>query len=188
MYFWTIGVSLIFILYNETTNIVLSCTVKLVYKRLTHTLIFTDKDDWWVDIFLIIYTCKGERLVKSMAPLFAGAVVEPCLLHGDLWSGNISSDKNGDPVILDPACYCEILFAVYGLFFRMLDWIFFVYGVIDGHNEAEFGMSWCAGFGGSFYDAYFEVPYLRLDTTFIRCFKTNYPSDECGDVCVSGDA
>ncbi|KAL0464733.1 UNVERIFIED_CONTAM: Protein-ribulosamine 3-kinase, chloroplastic [Sesamum latifolium] len=75
---------------------------------------------------------KGQRLVKNMAPLFDGAVIEPCLLHGDLWSGNISSDKNGDPVILDPACYY-------------------------GHNEAEFGMSWCAGFGGSFYNAYFEV-------------------------------
>lgn len=28
---------------------------------------------------------------------------------------------------------------------------------VDGHNEAEFGMSWCAGFGGSFYNSYFEV-------------------------------
>ncbi|KAI3441836.1 Protein-ribulosamine 3-kinase [Psidium guajava] len=75
---------------------------------------------------------KGRRLVKSMGPLFEGVVIEPCLLHGDLWSGNISSDKNGEPVILDPACYY-------------------------GHNEAEFGMSWCAGFAGAFYDAYFEV-------------------------------
>ncbi|XP_051122656.1 protein-ribulosamine 3-kinase, chloroplastic isoform X2 [Andrographis paniculata] len=75
---------------------------------------------------------KGQRLVKNMAPLFDGAVMEPCLLHGDLWSGNITYDKNGEPVILDPACYY-------------------------GHNEAEFGMSWCAGFGGYFYDAYFEV-------------------------------
>ncbi|KAK7274615.1 hypothetical protein RIF29_15711 [Crotalaria pallida] len=75
---------------------------------------------------------KGQRLVKSMGPLFDNVVVEPCLLHGDLWSGNISSDKNGEPVILDPACYY-------------------------GHSEAEFGMSWCAGFGGSFYNSYFEV-------------------------------
>ncbi|KAM4094548.1 hypothetical protein ACB094_06G203700 [Castanea mollissima] len=74
---------------------------------------------------------KGQRLVKSMGPLFDNVVIEPCLLHGDLWSGNISSDKNGEPVILDPACYY-------------------------GHNEAEFGMSWCAGFGGAFYNAYFE--------------------------------
>ncbi|ONK73368.1 uncharacterized protein A4U43_C04F30590 [Asparagus officinalis] len=75
---------------------------------------------------------KGERLIKNTQQLFEGAVLEPCLLHGDLWSGNISSDKNGDPVILDPACYY-------------------------GHNEADFGMSWCAGFGGSFYTSYFEV-------------------------------
>ncbi|GAY42080.1 hypothetical protein CUMW_064140 [Citrus unshiu] len=75
---------------------------------------------------------RGHRLMKNLAPLFEGVNVEPCLLHGDLWSGNISSDKNGEPVILDPACYY-------------------------GHNEAEFGMSWCAGFGGSFYNSYFEV-------------------------------
>jgi protein-ribulosamine 3-kinase len=42
-----------------------------------------------------------------MKPLFDGAVLEPCLLHGDMWSGNINSDSNGDPVILDPACYCK---------------------------------------------------------------------------------
>ncbi|KAM3316590.1 hypothetical protein ACQJBY_034616 [Aegilops geniculata] len=75
---------------------------------------------------------KGQRLIDNMHPLFDGAVIEPCLLHGDLWSGNISADANGDPVILDPACYY-------------------------GHNEAEFGMSWCAGFGGDFYSSYFEV-------------------------------
>ena len=49
----------------------------------------------------------GQRLVKSMGPLFDNVVIDPCLLHGDLWSGNISSDKNGEPVILDPACYCK---------------------------------------------------------------------------------
>ncbi|OIW02083.1 hypothetical protein TanjilG_14782 [Lupinus angustifolius] len=75
---------------------------------------------------------KGQRLIKSMGPLFDNVIIEPCLLHGDLWSGNISSDKNGEPVILDPACYY-------------------------GHSEAEFGMSWCAGFGGSFYNSYFEA-------------------------------
>lgn len=75
---------------------------------------------------------KGEKLMKNLGRLFENVEIEPCLLHGDLWSGNISSDKNGEPVILDPACYY-------------------------GHNEAEFGMSWCAGFGGSFYNAYFEV-------------------------------
>ncbi|CAM8981412.1 unnamed protein product [Rhodiola kirilowii] len=75
---------------------------------------------------------KGQRLIKNLAPLFEDVAVESCLLHGDLWSGNISSNKKGEPLILDPACYY-------------------------GHSEAEFGMSWCAGFGGSFYSSYFEV-------------------------------
>lgn len=52
----------------------------------------------------------GQKLVKSMGPLFDNVVIEPCLLHGDLWSGNISSDKKGEPVILDPACYCKLNF------------------------------------------------------------------------------
>lgn len=47
-----------------------------------------------------------------MGPLFENVVIEPCLLHGDLWSGNISSDRNGEPVILDPACYCKSTIAV----------------------------------------------------------------------------
>uniref|UniRef100_A0A5B6Z996 protein-ribulosamine 3-kinase n=1 Tax=Davidia involucrata TaxID=16924 RepID=A0A5B6Z996_DAVIN len=99
---------------------------------------------------------KGQRLVKQMGPLFEDIVIEPCLLHGDLWSGNVSSDKNGEPVILDPACYY-------------------------GHNEAEFGMSWCAGFGGSFYNAYFEVSLFHYSfaadpTVKLKCYMMNISS------------
>ncbi|KAG6545327.1 hypothetical protein Mapa_013176 [Marchantia paleacea] len=76
---------------------------------------------------------KGQRLVDKIPSLFRDVSdIRPCLLHGDLWSGNIAADERGAPVILDPACYY-------------------------GHNEAEFGMSWCAGFGAGFYNAYFEV-------------------------------
>ncbi|CAH9145823.1 unnamed protein product [Cuscuta epithymum] len=79
---------------------------------------------------------KGQKLARNLRLLFQNVVIEPCLLHGDLWSGNIAYDKNGEPVILDPACYY-------------------------GHNEAEFGMSWCAGFGAAFYNAYFEVMHKQ---------------------------
>lgn len=30
---------------------------------------------------------------------------KPSLIHGDLWSGNFSSDENGDAIVFDPAVY-----------------------------------------------------------------------------------
>ena len=60
-----------------------------------------------------------------------GERIEPCILHGDLWSGNIGTAA-GAPSIFDPACYY-------------------------GHHEAEWGMSWCAGLGGSFWAGYREL-------------------------------
>jgi len=29
----------------------------------------------------------------------------PCLVHGDLWCGNIHTGPQGEPVLIDPACY-----------------------------------------------------------------------------------
>jgi len=63
-------------------------------------------------------------------------VIRPSLIHGDLWSGNMSiagatRSPGGAPgwSILDPAAYYA-------------------------HDEAEFGMSWCASFGGEFWEGY----------------------------------
>ncbi len=36
---------------------------------------------------------------------FADYEFEPCLLHGDLWNGNLIFDENGHPTLLDPAVY-----------------------------------------------------------------------------------
>ncbi|KAK9832886.1 hypothetical protein WJX74_000787 [Apatococcus lobatus] len=73
----------------------------------------------------------GQKLMKHLDKFFEGVEVKPCVLHGDLWSGNISS-VDGQPAIFDPAVYY-------------------------GHSEAEFGMSWCAGFSQDFYAGYHEV-------------------------------
>lgn len=47
----------------------------------------------------------GERLCDAMNVLFEGHRPQPSLLHGDLWAGNAAVDKQGYPVIFDPACY-----------------------------------------------------------------------------------
>ncbi|KAI8463177.1 MAG: Fructosamine/Ketosamine-3-kinase, partial [Monoraphidium minutum] len=78
------------------------------------------------------------RLSSLAAPVladlrfwFTDGPVAPALLHGDLWSGNIAS-VGGSPAVFDPAVYY-------------------------GHAEAEWGMSWCAGFTPAFWQGYFSV-------------------------------
>ncbi|CAD7703653.1 unnamed protein product [Ostreobium quekettii] len=73
----------------------------------------------------------GERLMASLETFFDGVSVKPSVLHGDLWSGNIAA-VDGEPSIFDPAVYY-------------------------GHHEAEFGMSWCAGFSAAFWKAYHDI-------------------------------
>jgi protein-ribulosamine 3-kinase len=69
-----------------------------------------------------------ELLFRKMADLFPE---EPAsLLHGDLWSGNFLSSKQGSAVLIDPAVYY-------------------------GHREMDIGMSKLfGGFHQRFYDAY----------------------------------
>ncbi|CAE7213377.1 unnamed protein product, partial [Symbiodinium pilosum] len=64
-----------------------------------------------------------EQVLKetnNLKDLFTDVEVKPSILHGDLWSGNYEKTPDG-VAIFDPATYY-------------------------GHHEAEFGMSWCAGF------------------------------------------
>lgn len=44
-----------------------------------------------------------ERLVDRLADWLPPQA--PALLHGDLWSGNLLFDRQGVPVLIDPACY-----------------------------------------------------------------------------------
>ena len=47
----------------------------------------------------------GERLMSDLHVFFNNTSPAASLLHGDLWSGNVSFDTNGQPVIYDPAVY-----------------------------------------------------------------------------------
>jgi fructosamine-3-kinase len=46
----------------------------------------------------------GEKLM-SRFPALIDHAPQPSLLHGDLWSGNLSFDHHGTPVVYDPATY-----------------------------------------------------------------------------------
>jgi fructosamine-3-kinase len=81
---------------------------------------------------------SGERLGSELA-VFFNHTPTPSLLHGDLWSGNAATDKQGNPVIFDPACYY-------------------------GDREADLAMTELfGGFSGDFYAAYQDVWALHED-------------------------
>ena len=48
---------------------------------------------------------QGEQLLARLDSFFPGAEPVASLLHGDLWSGNYSFDRAGQPVLFDPAVY-----------------------------------------------------------------------------------
>jgi fructosamine-3-kinase len=50
------------------------------------------------------WTSRFDRLTTRLATLL-GPVEPPARLHGDLWSGNVISDEQGAPVLIDPAAY-----------------------------------------------------------------------------------
>ena len=48
---------------------------------------------------------RGERLAADCEAFFRAHAPAPSLLHGDLWSGNAGSLRDGTPVVFDPASY-----------------------------------------------------------------------------------
>eukprot|EP00931_Biecheleriopsis_adriatica_P066604 TRINITY_DN40923_c0_g1_i1.p1 TRINITY_DN40923_c0_g1~~TRINITY_DN40923_c0_g1_i1.p1 ORF type:complete len:390 (+),score=76.94 TRINITY_DN40923_c0_g1_i1:48-1172(+) len=81
----------------------------------------------------------GAELLQKLPELFADLGpegVKPSLLHGDLWSGNVSALRDGTPVIIDPACYY-------------------------GHYEADHGINIMFGGGFAFRNAGYESRFPR---------------------------
>ena len=74
----------------------------------------------------------GDRLLDRLDEWLGGTEEAPSLLHGDLWSGNFLSDRDGRAVLVDPAAYY-------------------------GHREADLAMTRLfGGFDAGFYEAYEE--------------------------------
>ncbi|PWT76854.1 MAG: hypothetical protein C5B59_05405 [Bacteroidetes bacterium] len=49
------------------------------------------------------HVAQFENLFNSLPDIFSDE--RPSLVHGDLWNGNFICDKNGLPVLIDPAVY-----------------------------------------------------------------------------------
>lgn len=45
------------------------------------------------------------KLIEKLPEILSGDTSPPCLLHGDLWSGNYLCDENNMPCLIDPAVY-----------------------------------------------------------------------------------
>ena len=83
------------------------------------------------------YFDKDDRKrCRSLLDRLEDLLIEPkypSLLHGDLWSGNVMPDRNGQPMLIDPAVYV-------------------------GHHEADIAMTELfGGFSAEFYDSYYEI-------------------------------
>lgn len=78
-----------------------------------------------------------ERFLDRLPEFLATDPESPALIHGDLWSGNLHTDPEGGPGILDPAAYYA-------------------------HREAELGMmELFGGISSDVYRAYNEVYPLQ---------------------------
>jgi len=100
-------------------------------------------------LFQIKYALKNKRinrneytkllLIKSKLKNLFSSSIKPSLLHGDLWTGNVISGKNG-PVFIDTSCYY-------------------------GHSEADLALTYMfGGFNNDFYSSY-EV-YSPLESGY----------------------
>lgn len=95
----------------------------------------------WLRIFESLYSRMPALIPEE----------KPSLLHGDLWSGNVMINGNGDPCLIDPAVYF-------------------------GHREADLAMTRLFElFDSEFYDAYeAEFPLIPGHTERVDIYNL-YP-------------
>ncbi|MCA9733980.1 MAG: fructosamine kinase family protein [Deferribacteres bacterium] len=98
-------------------------------KRLTFQIRLAEKNG-----FLSPKLRRGfSKLETRIEQILQGSEEPPCVLHGDLWSGNFMIAESGEAVLIDPAVYY-------------------------GHREADLAMTMLfGGFQPQFYEAYDEA-------------------------------
>ncbi|KAL5009461.1 hypothetical protein ScPMuIL_011766 [Solemya velum] len=113
---------------------------------------YLPQDNTWQDDWIKFYARKIEvqmelldkkyrdkearelwsQILAKLPLLFEGSNIQPALLHGDLWAGNVAETSQG-PVMFDPACFY-------------------------GHSEFDLSISRLfGGFSQSFFDAYHKL-------------------------------
>jgi fructosamine-3-kinase len=116
----------------------ISCRVMPQIKLLYDAGLYTSKD-----------LTLANNFCKHVKDIFPGE--KPCLLHGDLWSGNFMITNKGEPALIDPAVYC-------------------------GHREMDIGMTKLfGGFDNLFYQSYNEVYPLGAGWKERLAFAQLYP-------------
>jgi len=124
--------------YTAWEDFFINCRITPLIRLLYDAGIYSSKDLALVDNF-----CKH---IKEILPK-----EKPCLLHGDLWSGNFMITNKGEPVLIDPAVYC-------------------------GHREMDIGMTKLfGGFDNLFYQSYNEVYPLEHGWKKRVAFAQLYP-------------
>jgi len=136
-----------------------SSVTRFGFSRPTHCGV-TEQDNTWEDDWMVFWRDRrlgdilkqikakrgssanellnlGRRIQEEVCPTLLSHIdppPKPVLLHGDLWSGNVSTDaETGEPVIFDCSAYY-------------------------GHNEADFGISHMfSTFDDSFYKEYYAT-------------------------------
>ncbi|MGI9228914.1 MAG: fructosamine kinase family protein [Gammaproteobacteria bacterium] len=100
----------------------------------------------------------GEAVADKLQAILADCEEPAVLLHGDLWSGNAFADTDGNPVIVDPACYYGQREAEIGMM-RM-------FGGFDKACDAAYNEVWPLQAGAerriTLYRLYHELNHLNL--------------------------
>ncbi|MDX1694770.1 MAG: fructosamine kinase family protein [Ketobacteraceae bacterium] len=99
-----------------------------------------------------------QRLIDTVPAAFGEHAPAASLLHGDLWSGNMSVDENGKPAIYDPAVYygdAETDIAMSKMFQSLGDRVYEVY---HSHHPRREGMETRR----NLYDLYHWLNHFNL--------------------------